>query len=123
MAGGRPTVMTDEVLAKLEYVFAMGGTDTEAIFYAGISKDALYDYQKEHPEFTERKEALKESPILKARTTVIESLEHPDHAKWYLERKTKGEFANQQKNYNAEITNSETMTEEQKSNLNELLGL
>ena len=54
--------------------------------------------------------------------TIVKGLENPDNAKWYLERKTKGEFATQQKNYNSEIT-SETMTEEQKSNLNELLGL
>lgn len=91
---GRPTVITPQILAKLEEVFAIGGTDAEAIFYADISKDAFYDYQKEHPEFSERKEKLKERPILKARKTIVQSLDQPEHAKWYMERKRKNEFAN-----------------------------
>jgi hypothetical protein len=90
---GRPTVMTDEILRKLEEVFALGATDQEAIFYAGISKTAFYDYCKEHPEFAERKEDLKEQPILKARRTVVANLDKPDMALKYLERKKKKEFS------------------------------
>ena len=89
---GRPTVMTPEVIGKLEEVFGLGGTDREACFFAGISQQALYDYQTLHPEFTERKEALKENPILKARRTIVESLEQPQHAQWYLSRKANKEF-------------------------------
>lgn len=90
---GRPTVMTPEAISKLEEVFAIGGSDKEACFYAGISHQSLYEYQKDHPEFTERKEALKERPILKARQTIVKGLDDPLHAKWYLERKNKSEFA------------------------------
>lgn len=90
---GRPTVMTTETVNKLEEVFAIGGTDEEACFYAGISRQTLYDYQAKHPEFIDRKEALKKRPILKARQTVVKSLDDPDHAKWYLERKQKNEFS------------------------------
>lgn len=86
-------MMTLENIRKLEEVFAIGGTDEEACFYAGICKDALYDYQNKHPEFTERKEALKERPILKARQTIVKALDDPEQAKWYLERKKKKEFA------------------------------
>ena len=93
---GRPTIMTPEVIRKLEEVFAIGGSDLEACFYADISKTALYEYQKDHPEFTERKEALKEKPILKARQTIVKALDDPQHAEWYLERKRKKEFANRQ---------------------------
>lgn len=85
--------MTPQVLAKLEEVFAIGGTDLEAIFYADISKDAFYDYQKLHPEFAERKELLREKPVLKARQTVIKALDNPSDAEWYLERKRKKEFS------------------------------
>lgn len=91
--GGRPTVMTKEVLAKLEEVFSMGGSDTEAAFYAGISVDALYGYQEKHPEYVKRKEALKERPILLARRTIIKSLDQTSNAQWYLERKRKAEFS------------------------------
>ncbi len=90
---GRPTVMTPEIISKLEEVFAIGGSDLEACFYAGISHESLYKYQRENPEFTERKEALKERPILKARQTIVKSLDDPINAKWYLERKKKKEFA------------------------------
>ena len=71
----------------------MGCTDLEACLFADISKTALYDYQQTHPEFAERKEKLKETPILLARTTVIRSLNQPQSAQWYLERKKKNEFA------------------------------
>ena len=58
--------MTEAVLRKLEDAFALGCTDLEACLYADISKTTLYDYQKDHPEFAERKEKLKETPTLKA---------------------------------------------------------
>lgn len=90
---GRPTVMTEAVLNKLEEVFAIGGSDEEACFYADISKQTLYDYQKNNPEFIDRKEALKERPILKARQVIVKSLDNPEHSKWYLERKKKKEFS------------------------------
>lgn len=96
---GRPTVMTDEVLRKLEEAFALGCTDLEACIYADISKTALYDYQQEHPEFTERKELLKENPILLARKSVVEALaEDPDLSLRFLERKKKDEFAQRVEN-------------------------
>jgi Ca2+-binding EF-hand superfamily protein len=56
---GRPTVMTQETIQKLEQAFAFGSTDEEACFYANIGKSTLYDYIKANPEFSERKEALK----------------------------------------------------------------
>lgn len=90
---GRPSVMTDIVLSKLEEAFAYGASDSEACFYANISHQTLYDYQKKHPEFIERKEALKEQPILQARETVVKSLTDPKNAQWYLERKRKAEFS------------------------------
>lgn len=90
---GRPTVMTDEVIRKLEEVFALGGTDLEACLFADISKSTLYDYQVANPAFVERKEKLKEQPILKARQTVVKSLDNSQSAQWYLERKRKVEFS------------------------------
>lgn len=90
---GRPTIMTPETISKLEEVFSLGGTDEEACFYAGIGKTTLYNYQEEHPEFVERKEALKETPVLKARKTIVDSLANPLTAQWFLERKRKKEFS------------------------------
>ena len=91
---GRPTVMTDDVVAKLENVFSIGGSDVEACLMAGISRDTLYDYQKVHPEFVDRKNMLKEKLVLKARTVIANALNKEDRetAKWYLEKKKKNEF-------------------------------
>lgn len=91
--GGRPTKMSKETIAKLEEVFSLGGSDSEACFYANISKQTLYNYQEKNPEFVDRKEALKEKPILKARQTVVKALDDPKDAQWFLERKRKEEFS------------------------------
>lgn len=90
---GRPTVMTEETIRKLEAAFAYGASDEDACFYAGIGKTALYDYCQEHPEFAERKEGLKTRPVMKALETVVGSLGDPEHAKWYLSRKRKKDFS------------------------------
>lgn len=89
---GRPTEMTPETIDKLEQVFAIGGSDNEACFFAGIGKSTLYNYQNSHPEFVERKEALKEKPFLKARQTIFKSLDLPQYAFEYMKRKRKKEF-------------------------------
>lgn len=93
MPAGRPTVFTEVVLQKLEYAFSLGCTDREACFYAGISQASLYDYQNANPEYVERKEALKEMLIFKARETLSKTIEDPKNSQWYLERKNKKEFA------------------------------
>ena len=94
--GGRPTVMTSDVIAKLEQAFAIDATVVEACSYAEISRDAFYDYLKKEPTFSDRIEDLRNRPILKARQTIVKNLEQPEGAKWYLERKRKNEFAQRQ---------------------------
>lgn len=96
-AGGRPTKFTQELLAKLEHAFAMGATDREACFYADVSVDALYDYQKKNPKFIQRKEDLKDSPVYKAKQTIVEGLGDAKNAQWYLERKRRDEFSPSEK--------------------------
>ena len=95
MPAGRPTVMTDEVISKLEHAFSMGCTDKEACLYAGISTTPFYEYQQEFPEFKERKEMLKESVTLHARLNLSGSIMggDVDNSKWHLERKKKDEFS------------------------------
>lgn len=92
---GRPTVMTEETLRKLEEAFLNGATDKEAIFQADISSTAFYDYCKENPDFAERKEALKDQVKYRARMNIVKAIEEGDKqlSQWYLERKVKNEFA------------------------------
>ena len=95
---GRKTIMTPEIIDKLEQAFSMGCSDLEACLHANIGKTTLYNYQNENPEFVERKEQLKEKLVLKARTVIAEALNRKDEntAKWYLERKAKNEFSTRQ---------------------------
>jgi hypothetical protein len=113
--GGRPQFNgkpLDIVIQKLEEVWALGGTDAEAAFYADISKASLSDYLKRHPEIAERKAALLQKPVLMARKAVINAFDgekvqlvtkdgkevtvtraDPEMALKYLERKHRQEFS------------------------------
>lgn len=95
---GRPTKMTAEVIGKLEILFAKGLTDREACLLANINPSTLYDYCNENPEFSERKEELKQHPTAKARLNVTEAIENGNEelSKWWLERKAKAEFSTKQ---------------------------
>lgn len=85
---GRPTIMTEERVNKLEEAFALGCSDLEACFYADISKQTLYNYQDKNPSFVDRKEALKKNPVLKARKTVLSAIESGDEkvSQWVLDK-------------------------------------
>ncbi len=85
--------MTPEALKKLEEVFAIDGTVQEACFYADITPTTYYNWLEKKPELVERFEALRNRPVLKARQTVVQSLNTPAGAQWYLQRKRKTEFS------------------------------
>lgn len=91
--GGRPTLMTPETISKLEDAFSWGCSDEEACLHAGIGKSTLYNFQEVNPQFVERKEELKETPVLKARMTAVKKVtESYSNAMDYLKRKKKLEF-------------------------------
>ncbi len=72
--------MTDIVLQKLESAFLMGCTDREACLCADIAPSTLYLYCEQHPEFSERKETLKDNPTLLAKGVQLEKLKEGDSA-------------------------------------------
>lgn len=78
----------------MEEVWAMDGSDAEAASFADISTASLSEFLTKHPDIAERKAKLKERPVLKARTTVVNNLHDPDLALRYLEKKAKREFGN-----------------------------
>ena len=91
---GRPSVITRDVVQKLEYAFAMGCSDKEACLYAGIGRTTLFYFEKGNEDFANRKELLKETPILIARQEVLKSLKgNGDLALSFLERRKKDEFS------------------------------
>lgn len=89
--GGRPTKMTQSMVGKLESFFIRGLSDREACLLANINPDTLYTYCKEHPEFSERKELLKERVKTRAKLNISNAIEDGDIdiSKWYLERRDK----------------------------------
>ncbi len=92
--GGRPTVMTQEKLQKLEDGFMKGLSDEMACLYAGIATTTLYGYQKANPSFKDRKHMLKQHTKMKARLVVATKAEKdPEFALRYLERVDKAEFS------------------------------
>lgn len=99
---GRPTVVTPEIITKLEHAFALGCSDIEACLYADIAPATLYNYQNANPTFVERKAELKETPILLARTSVIDGMKkNPELALRFLERRKKDEFAPRQETHHS----------------------
>lgn len=115
---GRHSVMTPEIINKLEQAYSIDATDEEACIFAGIGTSTLYNYQNEHPDFVERKKLLKEKLVFKARTNIASEINkgNVDLSKWYIERKKKKEFSTQVVN---ELTF--TMTDEEVNEVEELL--
>jgi len=89
---GRPHIVDETVLQKLEEAFLNGASDRQAVFLANISEGTLYNYIKDNPEFGERKELLKQQTAYRAKQVIKEAIEvknDKETAKWYLERKDK----------------------------------
>lgn len=90
---GRPIKIDKDKVQKLEFAFAIGCTDIEAYTHAEIPHSTFYKYQSENPDFLDKKNKLRDLPILKAKQTIINDLWRAESAKWYLERKCKAEFS------------------------------
>ena len=90
---GRPSLDTPDVRSKIEEAAALDASVEEIAFYANISRDTYYEILKKDKEFSDRIEALRQKPILKARQTVVQKMtESYPNAMDYLKRKKKFEF-------------------------------
>jgi hypothetical protein len=81
-----------EVVRKLEHAFSIGCTISEACLYAEISRDTYYRWINNNQTLKDRFDALLEKPLLRARSTVVNNLDDPKVAAWYLEKKKRAEF-------------------------------
>jgi hypothetical protein len=88
--------LTEDTIRKLEEAFSIDASVKEACYYADISTDTFYRWIKEYPKLSYKLDRLREKPVLKARQTVVKSLDNPDYAFKYLERKKKDEFSPRQ---------------------------
>lgn len=102
MENGRPTVFNESTLQKLEIAFSNDATDEQACFLANIATSSLYNYQKEHPEFLERKRALKQMVTYQAKVNLKECIysqekdlekEKLETSKWLLPKREKEHYS------------------------------
>lgn len=109
---GRPTVMTPEVLAKLEWAFLRGYSDRQACLHAGINPMSLYRYQDENREYSERKAMLKENISIVAKENIIETIQakHIGNSVWWLERQDSDFNPKQKVEHSGGLHNEVTQT-------------
>lgn len=99
---GMPTKYNPVSIQKLEQAWMFGSTDAEAMIAAGISKRTLKNWMDAHPDLRERRDMLKDWPVIMARRNINIVLARPaDHglshesielSKWYLQKKRRDEF-------------------------------
>ena len=107
------------ILTKLEQVWAIGGSDIEAYSYAEITDQSYYRYLRAFPKIREKRDQLKQKPILAARMTIANNLQiDPDVAKWYLERKRKDEFSTK-----TEVEVNEGKGKKDRENIKKIIGI
>lgn len=83
---GRPKIISDDVVGKLEQAFGIGCNVSQACIHANISRDTFYNFIKKNKKFSDRFKLLQQKPILQAKLTIYKNLEDPKIASWYLER-------------------------------------
>jgi hypothetical protein len=88
---GRPTVMTPEVIEKIEEELKNGATLAHASFLADISLKTLYNYFEANPDFKQRCELLQGMVAYRARVNIKNKIEAGDidTSKYWLDRKDK----------------------------------
>ena len=92
---GRKTIVTEEVVRKLESILQLGVNDTTACQYAKISRDTFYDHLKNDPHFSDRIQSAKDLVTIAAGQVVTNDIivnKDVTSAKWWLERKAPDEF-------------------------------
>lgn len=86
--GGRPLAVTPDVVGKLEEAFTVGANITQACDFAGISRDAYYNYCERNEGFTDKVAEWSARTGLRAKYNIHKAIENKDVdvSKWYLER-------------------------------------
>jgi hypothetical protein len=107
---GRPTIMTPEVIAKLEELFLDGCHITLACTLAGISPNTYYDFINANHEYAIKFDMLRHDTTYRALKNIKNKIQgvirrddkgniievitpDADMSKWWLERKSKDEFS------------------------------
>jgi hypothetical protein len=92
---GRPSVINEDIIRKLEAALGSGFSISFATSYAGISTSTFYEHKAGNDEFKYRVNRAEEWATLRARQVILNAIDNGDvaTAKWYIERKARFEFA------------------------------
>lgn len=92
---GRPSVINEGILRKLEAGLATGFSISAACHFAGISTSTYYEHKAMDSEFRDRVRWAEEWATYRARQVVLKAIDDGDVAcaRWYLERRARLEFA------------------------------
>lgn len=87
---GRPTDLVPDTVTKLESIFKIGGNDSEACSYAGISRETYYRWRKENVDFMTQMDTAKHYADVAAKNVVVSAITKDKDlgtAKWWLEKR------------------------------------
>ena len=93
---GRPTVITKDVVQKLEQALREGFSVDMACHVSGISRSTYYDHINSDPAFSYKMELAQDWVTQRAKQVVAKAIDTGDlkAAQWWLERKARSEFSN-----------------------------
>lgn len=91
--GGRPTVLTEDTVQKLEKSLQEGFSITKACKLSGISVSSYYDHLEKSPQFSEKMNLAQEWAKEKAAYNVVEAIRDGDvqTSRWFLDREERKE--------------------------------
>lgn len=91
---GRPSVINEEALRKLEVFIASGMGITASCNFAGISTSTFYEHKATDKEFAYRMNMAEEWAVFRARQIIVKAINdgNIEVCKWYLSKKARFEF-------------------------------
>ena len=91
---GRPTVMTEATVQKLEQALQDGFSVERACYLSGVGRSTFYDHCNGNPGFADKMCLAQEWATERAKQVVIQAIDSGNlkAAQWWLERKAYREF-------------------------------
>lgn len=124
--GGRPTVITDSTVRKLEAALRDGLSVQEACFVSGIGRTAFYQRKASDSVFANKVELAKSYVTLKAKHVVVQAITADGDlpmSKWWLERKARNEFGTNAIDEDAQWEAQHTTASEEDDALRRILDM
>ncbi len=92
---GRPSVMNEDTVRKLEAALCSGFSVTASCHFAGISTSSFYEHKALDNDFATRMKMSEDWATYRARQVILQAIDRGEVkvAMWFMERKARAEFA------------------------------